>query len=150
MSFFNQNSVILDDKKILLKRVLIDYGFNFFEIDGFLVAYEFFKKNPDKFDGATIVQDTYTINGLDAVAMVHDYLYIKFDLSGKFKKKFKADLLYAKLLRKFNVSWVSVWLVRFLGLIISTPIFALYKCLIKPTYSVSSDDEFNTYITRFQ
>ena len=126
-SFFYKPYCILYKKCLLLFELLQDFQFTDSQLTKFIEAYNYFIINPEKFDGATIVRDNFNIKNLDACAMLHDYMYVKFNVSVNLKNKFKADLLYCKLLRKFNASWSSVWIVRFLGLIISSPFFALYK-----------------------
>jgi len=71
------------------------------DIKEYIDAFDFFIRNPDKFDGATIVRDLYLLRykyegkylKLDADAMLHDYEYI-IGANRDFKKKFKSDIKY--------------------------------------------------------
>jgi len=150
MNFFNESLEILLYKRNLLIQVLTDYEFSENSILNFLEAFDYFIVFPGKFDGATIVRDSYLIKELDLCAMVHDYMYVKYNLPVNFKHKIKADIFYCKLLRKFNISWWSVWVVRFLGLLISTPFYGLYKKVkYNQTHSLQNSLEFNIYINKF-
>lgn len=63
------------------------------DIQDYLQAFDFFVKNPTKFDGATIVKDLNDLPNLDLDAMLHDYEYIQ-GANLNFIKKWKADIRY--------------------------------------------------------
>jgi len=94
--FFTQDRETLADKRAHLVRVLYDFGCSSKDVDRWLFAYDYFTKNPEDFDGATIVKDLNTIGGYDGAAGNHDieYLNIKFWSWKGLVKKLKADYQY--------------------------------------------------------
>ena len=72
-NFFLQDRETLAEKRHQVIMVLRFKGLNTQEINKFTEAYDYFKNNPKKFDGATIVKDLNDIKGLDLKAMLHDY-----------------------------------------------------------------------------
>jgi hypothetical protein len=130
-AFFQKTKETLNTKWGLLIDILYDRGFTYEEVKSFNLAYYFFTENPNAFDGATIVADFDTINGLDASAMLHDYRYLKLRNKGFWsylKGKLKADVEFGKNMRKLGITWLNAWF-RVTLLIISTiiwmPIVAL-------------------------
>jgi hypothetical protein len=76
---------------------LLDYkGYSLYEIIIYLRAFDYFCKNPNAFDGATIVKDLQDLPHLDLDAMLHDYHYLVCNAGANFKTKFQADWMYAK------------------------------------------------------
>lgn len=141
--FFYQDKEILDKHYLDLLYVLdmwkVPQPIKKLYID----AYLYFVKYPKQYDGATIVNDLTIIPGLDIWAMVHDYLYIIFNVAVDFKAKYLADLIYIKLMRYFKVSWGASWLVRFGGLLLSTIPFMFREYFInKKRYSKDNKREF--------
>ena len=127
-NFFKQDKNILIKKREQLKFILTDV----WGVDSkiYLEAYDYFLNNPNDYDGATIVNDLTIMPNLDIWAMFHDYLYIKFNVAVNLKYKHLADLKYCQEMRKFKISWGSVWLVRYVGLLISTIYFTPREILI--------------------
>ena len=72
-NFFFQDRETLAEKRHQVIMVLRFKGLNTQEINKFTEAYDYFRNNPKKFDGATIVKDLHDIKGLDLKAMLHDY-----------------------------------------------------------------------------
>lgn len=72
--FFFQDREALADYRYKMLMMLISKGRNYKEIDLYKDAYDFFCKNPNKFDGATFVKDLYDLPKLDLDAMLHDYV----------------------------------------------------------------------------
>ena len=72
-NFFLQDRETLAEKRHQVIMVLRFKGLNTQEINKFTEAYDYFRNNPKKFDGATIVKDLNDIKGLDLKAMLHDY-----------------------------------------------------------------------------
>lgn len=142
-NFFQENhdfEIIRHDLKYILEDIwMLDNNL----IDFYLEAFDFFVKNPKKYDGATIVNDYFIIPGLDIWAMIHDYMYIKFNVAVNIKAKYYADLFYCQQMRYFKISWGSVWLVRFLGLTLSGLYFIpREKYYTKKTFSSNQKKEF--------
>ena len=72
-NFFLQDRETLAEKRHQIIMVLRFKGLNTAEINKFTQAYDYFRNNPKKFDGATIVKDLHDIKELDLKAMLHDY-----------------------------------------------------------------------------
>jgi len=105
--FFKQDKKVLEDKRDnLLIPLLRDFRFSEKEIEDFKQAYNYFMLHPEKFDGATIVADIYTIYKLDVSAMKHDYDYFT---DGSFLKRLKHDVKYAENMRDLKVNWITAW-----------------------------------------
>lgn len=126
-NFFYQNKKTLLKKRNHLIANLEDYNINT-NIDlRWLRAYDFFVKNPHKFDGATIVADSYTINGYDASAGNHDFAYIfnKWWSFQGFINKIKYDWQYGKDKEALNVHSFFAYSQAIL-LIMTTPLWYGY------------------------
>lgn len=124
-NFFFQDREMLASKRHHLIMVLRD--FNVRNIDNWTKAFDYFRNNPSRFDGATIVKDLETIKGLDAAAMKHDYAYIHLDFwtwKG-LAKKFKADFQYGKDQEATGKGSITAYTRTFL-LWLSTPLFYIY------------------------
>ncbi len=125
-NFFFQDREVLAEKRNLLVRIMTDYEFTSKEISEIMEAFDYFRNYPAEFDGATIVKDLRTINGLDAPAMRHDYDYLHihfWSISGLVKKG-KSDWKYGKNMEKLGVSPVTAY-TRAVLLLISTPLYYL-------------------------
>lgn len=132
-TYFQQDREKLADDRFLLTLVLKNKGFTQSEINQFLSAFNAFKNFPSvfKFDGATIVGDSYTINGLSATAMLHDYDCIIADNSNFVNylndrlladKKYRRNLIKSK--RKLVINTIFAYILWF-GLVITIPIYYL-------------------------
>lgn len=131
--FFEQSQEVLAEKRQLLIKVLEDRNIDKKEQSYILDIYNIFCQLNSifKFDGATIVADIDTIKGLDVSAMVHDFEYQIAQHKGflyYLKSKIKADIDYAKRMRKLGVSWLTAW-VRVFFLLLSTPFWILLLTL---------------------
>lgn len=132
-NFFEQSRDTLAEKRQLLINVLEDRNIDKKEQGYILDIYNIFCQLDSifKFDGATIVADIDTIKGLDVSAMVHDFEYQIAQHKGFWyylKAKVKADIDYAKRMRKLGVSWLTAW-VRGFFLLLSTPFWILLLTL---------------------
>jgi hypothetical protein len=105
-NFFEKSFEELIEEIHILDTVLLDYNFTRSEIKEFETAFVYFSLNPLAFDGATIVRDFYTINNLDAPAMVHDYSYIH---ANNIKDRIKADKQYLKNMLQLNTHPISAY-----------------------------------------
>lgn len=119
-SFFKQSVGILVAKREEVKILLELKGVN---PTKYLLAYDFFCRNTDAFDGATIVKDFDDIPDLDLNAMLHDFRYLT-----QFGTllKFKWDWEY---FQGMNDLGKGYRLGRYLGLTISSVFFIPYKLL---------------------
>lgn len=122
-NFFLQDKKILDEKRKELEYLVsVLWNRDEFVKTMYLEIYDFFCENPKEFDGATIVKDLCIIRGLDTSAMLHDYLYLIYNVAGNYKYKWKADLLYALEMQRGGGAAYSTWS-RFAGLTIFGGIF---------------------------
>ena len=124
--FFSRNSFFKQSREILtLKRLDVEKLLNFKEVEptNYLIAYDYFCNNIEKFDGATIVKDLNDIPELDLNAMLHDFRYLT-DFGAL--KKFKWDYEYFE---GMNKSGKGYRLGRYIGLLISSIFFIPYKLI---------------------
>jgi hypothetical protein len=92
--YFRQSAERLIIGKKDMINYLADKGYDDSQIDVYIEAYTYFVNNPDDFDGATLVKDFYDLFKLDLDAMLHDYLYIKYNAGTSFKYKKMTDMLF--------------------------------------------------------
>ncbi len=151
------NSFFLKDKERLDKHYLdLLYLLDVWEVppatkELYITAYLYFIEHPNSYDGATIVNDITLIPDLDIWAMVHDYLYIQYNVAVDVKAKWKKDLLYIKLMREFKVSWGASGLVRFGGLVLSFLPFMCREYFIKKKrYTKEDSIKFNKLINNLK
>lgn len=125
-TFFEQTDLQLKYAGTDLAKLLQIKGRSLGEIKEYMQAYKFFKLNPERYDGATIVKDLVDVrsNGkyLDADAMLHDFEYIQ-GANVNFKKKWKADVKYIKNMEK---NGKGVRITRFVLLTITGVLFVPY------------------------
>lgn len=134
--FFSQDAETLESRKTHLASVLFDFGFSMQEVSEIMLAYDYFIDNPTQFDGASIVKDLDTINGLDAAAMVHDYDYILgyfWSIRG-LVRKIKNDWKYAQFQERTGKGSITPY-TRAILLIISTPLYYLFFQVKKLKFS---------------
>ena len=125
-NFFEQDREILAKKKHQVIMLLRFKGLNTQEINKFTEAYDYFKNNPKKFDGATIVKDLHDIKGLDLKAMLHDHECLM-GANSNFKLWYKSA--YDYYLNHFKLGNGNQ-ILRFLGLCVLGLFFVPY-CKIK-------------------
>jgi len=104
--FYNSKQVLaqgLDDAKDYLRIK----GFYIEQVSIFLDAYDYFIKHPSQYDGATLSQDLYDINGLELGSMLHDYLYKIGGYADKQSLR-EADAIHIKILRQCNKSGAEI------------------------------------------
>jgi len=132
-TYFSQDREKLSDDRHLLSLTLANKGFKPNEIKNILHSFDAFVNFPSvfQFDGATIIGDCYTINGLSATAMQHDYDCIvadKTSLKTYLKDRLKCDKEYRNNLikskRKLFINIIFAYII-WLGLTISIPIYYL-------------------------
>ena len=128
-NFFLQDRETLAEKRHQVIMVLRFKGLNTQEINKFTEAYDYFRNNPKKFDGATIVKDLNDIKGLDLKAMLHDYECLM-GANSSFKLWYVSA--YDYYLNHFKLGNGNQ-ILRFLGLCILGIFFVPY-CKIKLIY----------------
>lgn len=94
--YFKQPTEILIKKRIQVQTYLEIKEYSKDEIAIYLKAYDYFSKEINEYDGATIVKDLVDLPHLDLDAMLHDYHYIVYHSATNFVSKWKADWIYAK------------------------------------------------------
>lgn len=94
--YFKQSTEVLLKKRIQVQTYLEIKEYSKFEIEIYLKAYDYFSKEINEYDGATIVKDLVDLPHLDLDAMLHDYHYIVYRSATNFSTKWKADWIYAK------------------------------------------------------
>jgi hypothetical protein len=100
------------DYKLCLK-LLNNFEFPNNYIDKFEEAYDYFIFNPKEYNGTSVINDRFTIKGLEIQSVVHDYEWI---FAKSLKDLHQSNIRYANALRKMNTNWISTWCFIFLGL----------------------------------
>jgi hypothetical protein len=103
-NYFHQDSAILSEnrKNIDLYLQLKDYSLQQRAI--YLKAYDYFVQYPLHYDGATMTEDLFDVAGLELASMLHDYLYIEYNVAGNYRYRLMADKLFRREMRKMNKS----------------------------------------------
>ena len=124
-NFFRQDRETLASKRAHFVKVL--YDFEVKDVDRWLFAFDYFRNNPEDFDGATIVKDLHTINGYDGAAGNHDIAYLNTDFWTRkgFVQKLKVDFQYGIDQEKTGKGSVTAY-TRTVLLWLSTPLYYLY------------------------
>lgn len=130
-SFFKQQSNILKNAHDNMVVLLNIKGRSLNDISEYSKAFHYFVKNPNEFDGATIVKDLVDVRTeggyLDADAMLHDYEYI-YGSNSNFKKKWSSDWKYLKFM---ELNGKGIRVIRFLVLTIAGLILVPYNTYMK-------------------
>jgi hypothetical protein len=126
---FFKNSRKLDKDFLLIYDILSSFDFPKDYIQRFALAYNFFRENPSQYNGTSIINDRYTIGGLEVQSVVHAYDWI---VATSLKALMASNVRYAKSLRKMNSNWIWVWAVIFPALTISA-ILTSFKFLFYGT-----------------
>lgn len=126
--FFYSNNEELDIKKNLMIEFLKNHKTSDEVVGIYKDAFDYFIKNPENFDGATILKDVKVVPNLDIFAMLHDYLYIYLNVSVNWKYKFIADKIYAEEMERCGLPWEVTW-VRFSLLLLTHLLFTPYEYL---------------------
>lgn len=148
--FFKQGKDVLAIKRNQLQFILSDVWDRSDEVVSFyLKAYDFFVASPDDFDGATIVKDLKIMPELDIHAMIHDYIYLTYNVSSDVIAKFNADLIYAHEMEKMGGSAYATWS-RFAGLSTFGLLFLAFKKITGHKMSSSDKIEFGKVCVTFE
>jgi hypothetical protein len=110
--FSKSNKDLESDYKLCLK-LLYNFEFPKNYIDKFEEAYDYFILNPKEYNGTSIINDRFTIKGLEIQSVVHDYEWI---FAKSLKDLHQSNIRYANALRQVNVNWISTWCFIFVGL----------------------------------
>ncbi len=132
-NFFKQSVLIIGRMKSHMVTLLKIKGRTDEEIKSYDSAFKYFVKNPNKFDGATIVKDLvdvkYKSEYLDVDAMLHDYRYLT-GANKNFIKKWEADWEYFKNMER---NGKGIRIPRLIILTLMGILFVPYKLLIDKT-----------------
>jgi len=126
--FFKSNEETLVSVKNFMIVFLNKHKTNKDVIKFYEEAFDYFVEYPDDFDGTTILKDIKVIPNLDIFAMIHDYMYIKFNVSVNLKYKFICDKIFSLEIERCGLPWEISW-VRFGLLTLSTIVFTPFKYL---------------------
>lgn len=111
--FFHQKKEVLQKKLETIVFLYIDFGFTNEEIEKLKEAYNYFIDNPFEYNGTSVINDRYMIQGFEPQSVVHDFDYI---FAKNFIDLVKSNYNYSNSLRKVNANWLWVWGVIFIGL----------------------------------
>ena len=131
--FWSKNNVFKGQSKKSLELLKFDIDallkIKDINID-FDEAFDYFCKNPNEFDGATIVKDLVDLPKLSIAAMVHDYQYLVKLSTRKglwwLSYKIIVDWEYGQNLEKLGKGYFIPYL-RAIILILTTPIYLIIK-----------------------
>lgn len=141
-TFFHQDPYILKQYRGKVENLLVVKGYNYAQIQVYLRAYDYFTYHKESFDGATMTEDLCDIPGLDLDAMLHDYLYIKYNAAGSYKYICKADKLIRTEMYRKGKSTINAGL-RFVLLVLKTFLipYPLYSRIFKGRKMSDADKE---------
>jgi hypothetical protein len=126
--FFKKDKYQLLSLKMEVYKLLFIKRRNHKEILEYLEAFDYFIEHPDKYDGATIVQDLCDIPRLDLDAMLHDYEYIVKGANRDFVKKWKSDLKYIQYMQK---NGKGLRIIRMIALTLIGIVYVPYNLIVK-------------------
>ncbi len=109
---FFKSEIELERDFNLCIKILTNFNFSIDYIHRFIEAYNYFTLSPKEYNGTSIINDRYTISGLEVQSLIHDYDWIK---AKSLKELHCSNIRYANALRIVNVNWIWVWSL-FLGL----------------------------------
>ncbi len=107
--FFNNEKKLIDDFKLI---EMLYKNFNI-EFEIFTKAWLYFKENPKKYNGTSVINDRWMIKGLEPLSVEHDYNWI---IAKSLKELIISNLDYCYKLRKINTNFIWVWCFIFCSL----------------------------------
>lgn len=147
--FFKSNEETLLSVKSFMIIFLNKHKTDYDVIKFYEEAFDYFVENPDDFDGTTILKDVKIIPNLDIFAMIHDYMYVKFNVSVNLKYKFICDKIFSLEIERCGLPWEISW-VRFGLLTLSTIVFTPFKYLTGVRMNGDNKKEFVKTIKKFK
>jgi len=148
-NFFSSDKETLDYIKGEMVHFLKLHKTKTSVIDLYVEAYEFFIEHPKKFDGATVLKDVEIIPNLDIWAMIHDYMYIKFNVAVSWRLKYYADIIYTLEMERMGISYSTTWVRFVLLLLISHLLFTPYELIKGKRITKQQRIDFNKIIKIF-
>lgn len=125
-TYFLQDATRLKNNWVHIENDLKMFRFRNSEIEIIKDAYEYFKKNPTHYDGATHSQDLYDVPGLEIAAMLHDYIYVALRANRSVTAMRIADALMFETMRRMAKCGVQITWRRLRLPLIRLP-FAIYN-----------------------
>ena len=110
---FSKSKKDLESDLKLCLKLLYNFEFPKDYIDKFDEAYYYFILNPKEYNGTSVINDRYTIKGLEIQSVVHDYDWI---FAKSLKDLHISNIRYANALRTMNTNWINTWCFIFAGL----------------------------------
>lgn len=117
----SKNDFFFQDKEIIFKKLEFvlqiwdDFEFSPYDKFKLRLAFAYFINHPERYNGTSVINDRWLINGLEPESVIHDYDYI---MATSFKSLNRANKEYCKRLRKRNTQWFWAWGFIFCGLTI--------------------------------
>jgi len=115
--FFYQDEDIIRKKLDIILSLWQDFGFTVYDEIKLRLAFEYFIKNPNEYNGTSIINDMWLIRGLEPESVIHDYEDI---IATSSKHLLKSNKTYCQRLRKRNAQFFWVWGFIYCGLTIVT------------------------------
>ena len=112
-SHFYKSPTDLENDLDLCINIMYNFNYSLDYIKRFKDAYSFFQSNPKEYNGTSIINDRFTIKGLEIQSVVHDYDWI---FAKNLKDLHISNIRYANALRKMNTNWIFAWCFIFVGL----------------------------------
>lgn len=75
----------------------------------FLKTFDFFGENPKKYNGANAVPDLIDVVGIEVPGKMHDYDYVELNVAANLPRKWKSDIMYGKIAKRFGKSGYTAW-----------------------------------------
>lgn len=117
--YFLQGKEILAEERKRIDLYLQLKGYDLSQRAIYLRAFDYFSMFPEEFDGATMTEDLCDLPGIDLDAMLHDWLYIAYNVAGNYYYIWLADKLIRAEMRKKGKSTINGGL-RFVLLTVKT------------------------------
>lgn len=114
-NFFFQEETIIREKLEFIIKIWQDFGFDAYDEMKLKIAFEYFIKHPEQYNGTSIINDRWIIRGLEAESVIHDHEDI---MAKSLKDLLKSNKEYCQRLRKRNTNWFWVWGFIYSGLTI--------------------------------
>lgn len=155
-TYFTQHTKeeLITQRHELIKFLVHSKKCNYDVVCGIIEAYDYFINNPNYYDGATLVPDLYDWKTIEIGALIHDYIYLDFNIKSNWKYKNLADKLYKRTLIYFDAenNLRKTKLIaneRKLGLLISTPFLWIFNKLKNGKMTDTQKHNFIKYYNKF-
>lgn len=113
--FFFQDESVIREKLEFIIKIWQDFGFDAYDEIKLRIAFDYFIKHPEQYNGTSIINDRWLIKNLEPESVIHDYEDI---MAQCLTDHLKSDKNYSNRLRKRNTQWLWVWGFIYTGLTI--------------------------------